>query len=146
MMKDVMIHINSIYNYALGDEDSLEFSTDGHYLYDGEVGCLSYMESEVTGMEGTRTSMIVMPEQVVVDRDGAVSSRMVFKAGEKNSVLYNTPFGSATMSIDTKRISHSLGESGGSVEIDYVVDMEHNILTRNRFQITVKQIGEQING
>ncbi len=139
MLKDVWISINSIHSYDQEDEDSLEFSTDGHYFYDGENGCLSYMETDVTGLEGTRTSVIVMPDQVVVDRDGMITSRMVFREGVRDAFQYATPFGSATMGIDTRRISHRMDENGGSVEIDYVVDMEHTVAARNRFQITVTE-------
>lgn len=144
MMKDVWISINSTYGYDLEEEERLEFTTDGYYYYDGENGCLSYMESEVTGMEGTRTSVIVMPDQVVVDRDGTVTSRMIFREGLKNSFQYATPFGSANMGIDTRRIRHSMNEDGGDVEIDYVVDMEHAVVTRNKFQITVREIEQGV--
>ena len=139
MLKDVWISINSIHGYEQEDEDSVEFTTDGYYYYEDGVGCLSYEESEVTGLEGTRTSMIVMPDQVVVDRDGLVTSRMIFKEGTKNSFLYDTPYGQATMGIDTRKIYRSVDENGCRVEIDYVVDMEHAVVTRNRFQITAKQ-------
>ena len=142
MLKDVWISINSIHSYDQEDEDTLEFSTDGHYYFDGENGCLTYMESDVTGLEGTRTSVIVMPDQVVVDRDGTVTSRMIFREGLKNSFQYSTPFGAATLGIDTRRIRREMDEKGGRVEIDYVVDMEHAVVARNKFQITVQQIGE----
>ncbi len=125
-----------------------DFTTDGLYTYDGEVGCLSYLETEVTGMEGTRTSVIVMPDQVVVDRDGLITSRMIFKEREKSSFLYNTPYGTATMNISTRRISHSLDEHGGNVEIDYVVDMEHAVVTRNQFRLNITEqnlMGENSN-
>ena len=139
MLKDVWISISNIQGCEQDDEEQLEFTTDGYYYYEDGVGCLSYEESEVTGLEGTRTSMIVMPDQVVVDRDGLITSRMVFKEGTKNSFLYETPYGKATMGIDTRRIRRSLDENGGQVEIDYVVDVEHAVVTRNRFQITVTQ-------
>ena len=145
-MKDVIISINSIHSYGRDEEDKLEFTTDGYYFYEDGTGCLSYMESEVTGMEGTRTSVIVSPQQVVVDRDGMITSRMIFQEGEKNSLLYNTPYGTATMGIDTRRIEQRFDEDGGELEIDYVVDMEHAVVTRNIFQISVKQMGEQCNG
>ena len=114
MMKDVVISIRTVHCCDTDEEDYLDFTTDGLYGYDGEVGCLSYMETEVTGMEGTRTSVIVMPDQVVVDRDGMITSRMIFREGEKSSLLYNTPYGTATMNISTRRISHSLDGSGGA--------------------------------
>ena len=139
MLKDVWISINSIHGYEQEDEEHLEFTTDGYYYYEDGVGCLSYEESEVTGLEGTRTSMIVMPDQVVVDRDGLITSRMVFKEGLKNSFLYETPYGNATMRIDTRKIDRNIDENGGRVEIDYVLDVEHAVVARNKFQITVKQ-------
>ncbi len=139
MLKDVWISINSIHSYDQEDEDRLESSTDGHYYFDGENGCLTYLESEVTGLEGTRTSVIVMPDQVVVDRDGVVTSRMIFREGERDAFQYSTPFGAATMGVDTRRIRHQMNEDGGRVEVDYVVNMEHVVASRNRFQITVTE-------
>ncbi len=147
-MKDVVISIRTVHAVDMEDEDYLDFTTDGLYTYDGEVGCLSYLETEVTGMEGTRTSVIVMPDQVVVDRDGLITSRMIFKEREKSSFLYNTPYGTATMNISTRRISHSLDEHGGNVEIDYVVDMEHAVVTRNQFRLNITEqnlMGENSN-
>ena len=139
MLKDVWISINSIHSYDQADEDSLEFSTDGHYYFDGENGCFTYMESEVTGLEGTRTSVLVMPDQVVVDRDGMITSRMIFREGLRDAFQFSTPFGAATMGIDTRRIRHHLDETGGKVEIDYVLNVEHAVVARNKFQITVKE-------
>ncbi len=137
MMEDVIISLHSVHDCGSPDEDRIEFTTDGMYTFDGEVGCMTYMESEVTGMEGTRTSIIVMPDKVVVDRDGMVTSRMVFQPGLKNSMLYDTPYGTATLSIDTRRIRHSFNKDGGSMELDYVLDMEHTVATRNKFQLSV---------
>lgn len=145
MMNDVVISIRTVHSCDTEEEDYLDFTTDGLYTYDGEVGCLSYLETEVTGMEGTRTSVIVMPDQVVVDRDGMITSRMIFREGDKTSFLYNTPYGTATMNISTRRIVRDLDEHGGQVEIDYVVDMEHTIVTKNKFRLDIteqKQMGE----
>ena len=137
MMKDVVISILSR-NFAGEDEDSIDFVTEGLYSFDGEVACLTYLESEVTGMEGTRTSLMIFADKVVVDRDGTITSRMIFKQGEKNAFLYDTPVGSATMHIDTRRILFRFDEQGGEMEIDYVLDLEHAFVTRNIFRVEVK--------
>ena len=142
MLKDVLISIKSTQDYGQDEENSLEFSTDGYYFYDGDIGCLSYQESEVTGMEGTRTSVMVGPDQVVVDRDGNINSRMVFREGLKNAFQYRTPYGMATFGVDTRKIRQDFGENGGKMEIDYVMDIEHAVVSRNKFQITVRQMGE----
>ncbi len=141
-LKDVWISFHSVNGYDDDEPDSLEFFTDGQYLFQDPVACLSYQESEVTGLEGTRTSVTILPDQVVVDRAGTVQSRMIFKEGSKSSFLYSTPFGQATMGVDTRSIRQSVNEHGGKVEIDYVVDMEHAVVARNKFSITIQQMGE----
>lgn len=139
-MKEVVISIRSIHDYGSDSEDGLEFTTDGLYSYENQEGCICYYESEVTGLMGTKTKLCVKPDEVVVDRRGSVTSTMVFKKGVKNSFLYNTPYGAATMGVDTRKITHDFNEHGGSMEIDYVVDMSHVTATRNRFMIDVREL------
>ncbi|HBR07732.1 MAG TPA: DUF1934 domain-containing protein, partial [Clostridiales bacterium] len=111
------------------------------YTYADGRGELTYMESELTGMEGTKTSFIFTPNEVILSREGTLTSRMVFREGKKNTFLYDTPFGSATMGLDTHRITSSLGPKGGDMQIDYIVDFDHAMVGRNSFHINVKEQG-----
>lgn len=86
MMKDVVISLLGTQNAGTDEEDTIEFSTDGMYTYDGENACITYLESEVTGLTGTRTSVIVTPDKVAVERDGFITSPDVFHGGRKNLV------------------------------------------------------------
>lgn len=146
MMKDVVITIKSIQNYGFAEEETLEFTSDGYYMAEDNTVCINYTESEVTGLEGTRTSIVVMPDKVAVDRDGLITSRMIFAEGEKTQFQYNTPYGAATLGIDTRKIERNFDENGGELELVYVLDMEHAVVTKNKFHITVKQMGENTNG
>ena len=85
---------------------------------------LTWQESELTGMEGTKTSLCVQPRSVVLSREGTLNTRMEFEEGRKRYFLYETPFGSATMGLNTRRIVNRLGAHGGEIEIDYSVDMD----------------------
>lgn len=131
--------MSTIQDVDSNEPDVLEFSTDGFYKFEDNIGCISYMESPVTGMEGTQTSVIVMPDKIIVDRDGTVTSRMVFKEGEKDSFLYDTPFGKATMGILTRHLRHDFNEDGGDFEVEYDVNVEHKLFTKNRFTLNVRQ-------
>ena len=139
MMKDVVISIRAIQACGMDDEDLVEFTTDGLYTFDGEVGCLTYMETEVTGLEGTRTSVMVMPDQVVVDRDGLITSRMIFKEGARDSFLYNTPYGNLEVGISTSRLYSTISPEGGKLEIDYSIEIDHALAGRNSFRISVRE-------
>jgi len=138
-MKNVVISMHSVHGYDTDNKDVIDFCTDGQFFKDGDTSCFSYMETEVTGMEGTRTSVIVKPDEVVIDREGLITSRMVFQQGKKSSFLYSTPYGSATLGISTRRIKHSFNEDGGSMEVDYVMDMEHEMVSRNKIFLRIKE-------
>lgn len=141
MMKDVIISITGTQNFTQASEDSVELVTDGKYTFADGHGELTYMESELTGMEGTKTSFIFTPTEVILSREGTLTSRMIFREGQKNTFLYDTPFGSATMGLDTHKITSSLGPGGGDMEIDYIVDFDHAMVGRNSFHINVKEQG-----
>ena len=140
--KDVIITMRTVQNCDELDEDNtLDFVTDGSYTYDNNVGCVTYEESEVTGMPGTTTSVFIMPDQVVVDRDGSLTSRMVFKEGEKTSFLYEMPYGSTTLGLDTRKIVQNFNDGGGTAEVEYVIDFARSPVSRNRLTIDVRQTG-----
>ena len=145
MMKDVWISISNRQNDGQQEEDTMLFDTAGSYYFNDGIGVLSYQESELTGLEGTRTSVMVMPNQVVVDRDGMLTGRMVFREGTKDSYPYNTPYGQMMLGIDTRKIRHNFNENGGDVEIDYITDLAHTFVSRNKFRISVKEM-EKANG
>ena len=145
-MKDVIISIKGTQSLPQGESDAVELVTEGKYSFRDGHGELSYMESELTGMKGTRTSFIFTPEQVVLSREGTLTSRMVFREGSKNTFLYDTPFGSATMGLDTHKIHSNMGPRGGEMEIDYVVDFDHAVVGRNKFRINVREQGGAADG
>ena len=138
-MKNVIISIKGAQYASQDDTDTVELVTDGKYCFKDGHGKLTYTESELTGMAGTVTSFLISPGEVVLSREGTLTSRMVFREGTKNTFLYDTPFGSTTMGLDTHKIKSSLGEKGGDLEIDYVVDFDHAVVGRNKFKINVRE-------
>ena len=136
--KDVIISISGLQGGS-NPPDSIEFVTNGKYHFEKDRIRLTYQESELTGMEGTETSISVTPEGVIMSREGMMNTRMSFIVGKRDTFLYDTPFGSATMALDTYRIQNRLGEHGGSMEIDYVLDLDHVVVGRNKFKINVRE-------
>jgi len=147
-MKDVIISIKGLQGAGAdwADEtDAIELITNGEYTHDGTEAEFSYMESEVTGMEGTRTTFRVSPQMVTLTREGSLNAQMVFEQGKKHVFLYETPYGAATMGIDTKRLRCGLGDTGGKMEIDYTIDLDSVVVSESSFVIHVRETGAQIN-
>ena len=141
-LKDVWISISNLQNDGQEQENTMVFDTAGSYYFDDGIAVLRYQESELTGMDGTMTSVMVMPNQVVVDRTGILNGRMIFREGMRDSFPYETPYGQMTLGIDTRRIRRNINEHGGDVEIDYNTDLSHAFLAKNRFKISVKEMGK----
>lgn len=146
-LKDVIISITGVQNFPQGSDDTVELVTEGKYCYRDGKGELSYMESELTGMQGTRTSFTFTPTEVVLlPRGDRSPARWSSAEGTKNIFLYDTPFGSATMGLDTHKIHSTMGPRGGDMEIDYVVDFDHAVVGRNKFRINVREQGGAADG
>ena len=140
-MKDVLISIKGTQSPEEGSEDAVELVTDGKYGYSENFSKLVYMESELTGLEGTRTCFMIEPTGVVLEREGSVNTRMVFEPGKKHVFLYETPYGTATMDVDTRRVHTDLNPHGGDMEINYVIGIDNNAVGSNCFRIHVQEIG-----
>ena len=139
MSKDVLISIQSVQNLDGRDNDGLELITQGSYDYASDGIRFSYMESELTGLDGTRTTFQIFPEEVILSRRGAVNTQMVFRRGEKHSFRYRTQMGALSMSLNTHRLEYALDEHGGNMEIEYDLNFEQSFLSRNKFIINVRE-------
>ncbi len=138
-MRDVMISITGIQNDPNGATDRVELVTAGQYGFENGQSRFTYEESDLTGLSGTRTTFTISPMGIVLRREGSLNTEMVFQAGKKNYFLYETPFGSATMGVDTRRIDAALGEHGGDLLLDYDIDFNHTPMGRNKFKINVRE-------
>jgi len=137
-MKEVVISVTGVQQGPDGP-DVMELVTAGQYGVSPEEIRMSWEESELTGMAGTRTTFAVNPRRVVMTREGKVNTRMVFEQGKKNYFLYETPFGAVTMGVDTNRVRAELNRSGGELEVDYSIDMNNQAVNRHRFFIQIKE-------
>lgn len=138
-MADAIISITGVQHNADGQRDEINLVTAGRYGFHNGRGCLTYEETGLTGLDGTRTTFTIDPTGVVFRREGSTTSEMLFQQGRKYYILCDTPFGQATIGVDTRRVHTSLGEHGGDMEIDYSMDLNHAPLGRNNFKINVKE-------
>ena len=139
MEKDVVISIKGIQKYEDADLDVIELVTEGRLARVGESYTLSYQESELTGLEGTLTTIQVEGEQVTLMRVGEFTSQMVFQEGRRHLSMYNTPYGAMAIGVNTRHLLADLNDQGGDIEIDYAIEIDHAIAGRNVFQIQVKE-------
>lgn len=86
---------------------------------------LIYEESELTGMEGSVTSIgfdRANPALVSMLRTGPVRTAMTFEEGRRHICLYNTPFSEFEVCVRTIKVNNRLLEEN-RLELDYLIEI-----------------------
>ncbi|MBN2851220.1 MAG: DUF1934 domain-containing protein [Clostridia bacterium] len=136
-MKDVIISLKGYSDH----EQKLEFVTEGKYYKKGNQYFITYNESEMTGMDGTTTTLKVSDQVVSLIRFGAVNSNFVFQEGKVNTSRYITEFGEFSVEIKANRVFVEMNDFGGVIEMDYLLDLSDGNDTENKFYMTIKEAG-----
>lgn len=139
MTKDVIISIQGAPEYEGEDRDQISLVTEGRLTQERDGYCLSYEETEVTGMEGTTTTFQIQGPRVTLMRTGKVCSQMVFEEGRRHLSLYATPYGNLEVGVSTSKLRSTISPTGGRLEIDYALELDHALAGRNAFRISVKE-------
>lgn len=123
------------------DKEKLEFLTEGDLYKESNRSCITYEESEVSGMEGTITTVCVDSQKVSVIRLGTTNSIMEFERGKRNLTWYSTPYGDVTMGILTKDVfvNYNEAKEPTKVSIDYNIEIEGVTNSQNILNIKITQ-------
>lgn len=139
MNKDVIISIKGMQTSDNLEESKMELITEGKYYKKGESVYVTYKESEVTGMEGTTTTIKIKGDMVTLMRFGTVNSQFVFERGQKHLSYYDTQYGSFTIGVFTNNMEIDLQEFGGEIRVGYQLDIDNSSTGYNDFRMTIRE-------
>jgi uncharacterized beta-barrel protein YwiB (DUF1934 family) len=117
----------------------VELTTTGLLSRTENGYCITYQESALTGMEGTSTSLQISPRRVVITRTGQLNSQIVFEKDVRHLSLYSTPMGQLEVGVATRRLYSTINDQGGELEVDYAIDIDHQLTGKNYFSLTVRE-------
>lgn len=139
-MKDITLQIIGKQQYEEGEEDQMEFVTDGKlYVRNGSV-YIMYDESEVSGMNGCTTTIKLKEQSVKMKRSGEAGfqTELYFETGKRFNSVYETPYGPVGVEVLTHFVKNDFDiEAGkGLIDVQYQVSMEG--LAEGRNTLTIK--------
>lgn len=104
-------------------EDTAELTTAATMEFDGDGRCfIRYRESELSGMEGTTTTITFLDGDrsvLTILREGTVKSALVLEAGRFHSGVYETPVMPLDITTMTYRLKNDVTPAGGTITADY---------------------------
>lgn len=140
MRENVILSIRGSQMYEGQEPDVMELVTEGVWSCreDGRQ-TISYRETEITGLEGTTTSVHIQGSQVILERKGNVNSQMVFEVGCKHLSMYETPYGALSVGVETRRMKNTVHEGCGDLEIAYAIEIDNLMAGRSLFRMHVRK-------
>ena len=140
MEKPVIISIRGVQSLEPGEEDVMELVTQGVLRQEeGEGFSLSYLESELTGLEGTTTTFRIAPDRITLRREGTLNSEMIFQEGQKHVSLYETPLWGPDAGGEHPPGQGGPGNGGGHLSIRYALEVDSQPIGENSFEIQVTE-------
>ena len=120
MTRPVLISLRGTQAYGREAPETIELLTRGTLTGRNGKFALSYEETELTGNQGVTTTFLILnPGRVVLNRTGALQSKMVFVEGVKDESFYDLGFGSLLIGVYAHQIQVDLTENGGRLFIEH---------------------------
>ena len=138
MKENVLLSIIGRQSYPGQEPDSIELVTAGTMEQIPGGWELSYQESDLTGLNGVKTTFRVEEGKITLTREGRLRSQMVFQEGVRHESLYQMEFGALMMVVCAKKIVHDLTEAGGTVDLVYSIEIEHAMAGTVDYHLDVK--------
>lgn len=139
---NVIISIKSVQTFEDQEPETVELTTAGRLEPDGDQSYnLSYQESEVTGMEGTLTTFQIEKDRITLLRLGQFNSQMVFEEGRRHLSMYESPYGTLSVGINTRKMRSDITSRGGTISLAYDIELNHSVAGMTTFEIQVRQAG-----
>jgi uncharacterized beta-barrel protein YwiB (DUF1934 family) len=141
MDKNVIISVKGTQTSQDQDSNILELVTEGKYYKEDEAYYVTYDESDVTGMNGTKTTLKVMDGVVTLIRVGSVNSQFVFQQGQKHISYYDTEYGAFTIGVLANEVDVRIDDNGGEIRVGYQLEIDNNNTGENDFYLSIREAG-----
>lgn len=125
MIQPVILTVRGTQRYPEQAPEVIELVTEG-ILEDTPNGwVISYEESDLTGLSGTKTAFVVEPDSITLTRKGQLNSEMVFREGIPHDSLYQMAFGTMMITVCAKQVQSEITHAGGTVDLTYSIEIEN---------------------
>lgn len=118
-MKPVKIRIISSVKDENGRQQPSEQICFGRMAEKNGTNYVFYEESEVTGLDGTKTTIKWNDERIIILRSGTLDHRQEFCQGLVDKSLYQTPYLKIPLETATKYLYTGFRKGVWNLEIEY---------------------------
>ena len=136
MNKKAVITVDSaIFNE---EEDTISVVTPGDFCKTEYGYKVQYDETKISGMEGTKTTILIRKDSFDLIREGTTETKMEFENNKMTTSLYKTPYGIMDIRIDTRKLKINVDEKGGNINTIYILEIGGQPAMKTNLYIDIK--------
>ena len=136
MNKKAVITVDSaIFNE---EEDTISVVTPGDFCKTEYGYKVQYDETKISGMEGTKTTILIRKDSFDLIREGTTETKMEFENNKMTTSLYKTPYGVMDVRIDTRKLKINVDEQGGNINTVYILEIGGQPAMKTNLSIDIK--------
>lgn len=122
------------------EKNEIRLETLGSYVIKEGKQYIVYKEYNEDDPNKYRTSVLKIENnrRVTLMRSGD-ATRLILEQGKRHLCQYGTEFGSIMLGVFASCVDSSLVETGGNLHIQYTLDVNSNLSSRNEININVKE-------
>ena len=123
-----------------GQSDEIEVNTTGTYVRKGDKRYIMYKAYDENS-QPTRTNILKIEgnNRLTVMRGGTDGTHLILANGKRDLCQYNTGYGNLMLGISTSELQNLLTDKGGSLKVQYTLDIDSSLASSNELYITVKE-------
>ena len=138
-MKNIKIKVVGSQSRYSKKEEKIELLTDASFDKKDDCYIIIYDESDLTGMEGSKTKLKAEKDKLIMTKFGTVSSNIEFIVGKRYNTGYLTSLGLIDMEILTTKYETLITDEGvGNIDIEYKVNLSGFEESLNKLHIELK--------
>lgn len=139
MSKSVIISVKGTQINSSSETSEIELVTEGRYYKKGNAYYVTYKETEITGMDGTTTTLKIADGVVTLMRTGSTNSQLIFEQGQKHVSYYDTAGGAFTIGVYANAVNIDVNDKGGELSVDYSIEIDDNKTGDNDLHVLIRE-------
>jgi uncharacterized beta-barrel protein YwiB (DUF1934 family) len=136
MKQKAIISVSS--KQSINEEELIEVVTPGDFYKKENYYYAVYEETELSGMNGTKTTLKIGKDKFSLIRMGSTSAKMDFDKKNKNISMYNTPYGTLELKIETKDLDIDIDDHGGNILVNYNMSLSGQTPYSTMLKVNIK--------
>lgn len=146
MKENYLISIRGRQQYD-GESGKIDIDTVGSYVIRAGKKYISYREYDEDDPNRSFLTTLKIDdenkdnESVTMIHSGG-STRLFLQKGQRNICRYDTGMGILMLGVFTNSIHSTLNEAGGELSLDYTLDINASVSSRNHIHVSVRKASE----